>query len=58
MSYKVYPVGYTAMAGPEHPAIVIETHETKPKTGHIYHFIGNIQAGMKSEDRPVNLPKE
>lgn len=54
MSYKVYRIAETGMPR-DHHAIFVETDEDGPGSGHKFHAIGDIQAGMTFEYR-TELP--
>ncbi|KAH8423579.1 uncharacterized protein LDX57_001339 [Aspergillus melleus] len=42
----------------DHQLLFVETHESGPRSGHIYHVIGNIQEGMTFNHRPGGPPEE
>lgn len=55
MAYQVYRIAETGLPR-DHQAIFVETHETGPRTGHLYHVTGTVQNGMVFEHRPSPDP--
>lgn len=56
MSFNVYRVEYIGV--PNHEAIFVETHESGPGNGHLYHVVGSIAEGMRYDQKPAKKPEE
>ena len=54
--YMVYRVEY--QGSPNHVSIFVETHETGPESGHLYHVEGNILMGMTYRAKPAHSPED
>ncbi|KAJ5475000.1 hypothetical protein N7539_008066 [Penicillium diatomitis] len=55
MSYNVYRVSYAGLPR-DHHAIFVEMN--KDQSGHIFQVTGDIQNGMRHDDKPAKKPEE
>lgn len=55
MSYEVCRISYAGMPR-DHHAIFVRTGEHEPTSGHIFQVTGNIQTGMRFEDKSAKDP--
>lgn len=55
MSYNVYRVSYAGLPR-DHHAIFVEVNNDQ--SGHIFQVTGDIQNGMRHDDKPAKKPEE
>ena len=58
MSYEVDLLSRLSLGQRDHQGIFVETHETIPMSGHIFHVIGNVQQGMEFEHKTAHRPED
>lgn len=57
MTYPVYRIAESGLPR-DHQLLFVETHESGPHSGHIYHVIGSIQEGMTFNHRAAGPPEQ
>lgn len=55
MAYNVYRIAYGGMPR-DHHAIFVETNSDE--TGWLFQVVGNIQEGMRHDDKPAKKPED
>lgn len=55
MSFNVYRVSYAGLPRDHHAIFVEKNHD---QSGHVFQVTGDIQNGMKHEDKPAKKPED